>query len=171
MTLVCVVSRSLFPLDGPKGMLPVVVGADGNCLFRAASFLKYGHEKNHLELRKLTSAELQKNALCYAQHCVDAAREVTKVDGQEHVDFQVMSLLSLILDRDADRVFEENACQRSSLVEAFSLAVEQVAVSTTQPGTYASLPQLCAFASAVNSRIRSIYSDVQSCRSYRPLLF
>ena len=71
MTLVCAVSRSLFPLDGPKGMLPVVVGADRNCLFRAASFLKYGHEKNHLELRKLTSAELQKNILCntvWTQH-------------------------------------------------------------------------------------------------------
>ena len=68
----------------------------------------------------------------------------------------MMSMLSLVLDRNADRVFEENACQRSSLVEAFSLALEQVAVSTAQPGTYASLPQLCALASPCEFK-NSIY--------------
>lgn len=49
------------PLKPTSQLYPATIYGDGNCLPRAGSVLAYGHENNHLELRKRITIELTKN--------------------------------------------------------------------------------------------------------------
>ena len=39
------VSKGMYPSEAPRGLLPVQVYEDGNCLFRSASVLLYGRQE------------------------------------------------------------------------------------------------------------------------------
>ncbi len=43
------------------GLTTVNVAGDGNCMFRAASYALYGHERSHLDLRKSVADCIESN--------------------------------------------------------------------------------------------------------------
>ena len=43
-------AQELLPPDAPPGLIPVKVGADGNCCPRSLSLLAYGTEESHVEI-------------------------------------------------------------------------------------------------------------------------
>ena len=56
---------SFRPEDAPVGFVPVTVGSDGNCFPRCISRLIYGHENQHMEIRKRIVAEAVSNKHLY----------------------------------------------------------------------------------------------------------
>ena len=73
------VALSHMPADSPAkpDMMPVITGADGNCLPRSLSKIVYGTEDNHEEMRTRIVVEGVKNETTYLSHNYLAHGEVT----------------------------------------------------------------------------------------------
>lgn len=74
-------ARDLLPDDAPPDLIPVAVGADGNCLYRTFSLLFEGNENRHTELRLRTAVELLLHKSYYTTICKDRAEIVAKKSG------------------------------------------------------------------------------------------
>ena len=71
------------PLKPTSELVPVVIFGDGNCLPRTASFLAFGHEDNHIELRKRIVTELTQNEAKYLDNNV--MRKGKNTNGNDNV--------------------------------------------------------------------------------------
>ena len=75
--------------------MPVVVGADGNCLYRAFSLLFQGNESGHVELRLRTAVELLLHKSYYRTICGERADTVALESG-----FSRSSCLTIFFSKD-----------------------------------------------------------------------
>ena len=88
-------ARDLLPEDAPPALMPVVVGADGNCLYRAFSLLFQGNESGHVELRLRTAVELLLHKSYYRTICGGRADTVALESG-----FSRSSCLTIFFSKD-----------------------------------------------------------------------
>ena len=101
-------------LDGEyPSLVPLAVGADGNCLFRAASLLSHGDERHHGELRPLVTGELREHSSFYFDDFVRPA-EMGNAVKWSNVFLLVKLVFSLPVSNCAvERVFSRLNCVKS----------------------------------------------------------
>lgn len=97
-------SQSLLPETEAREYLALKTTGDGNCLFRAASILAFGHEGKHEEMRLRTTVELATNSTFYLQDNDNKGR----ILAQERMHIQSNEEKNVKLDQDTLKAEFEN---------------------------------------------------------------
>ena len=141
-------------LDGEyPSLVPLAVGADGNCLFRAASLLSHGDERHHGELRPHVTGELREHSSFYFDDFVRGA----EMQGTTDKFLSLASLLSQTLSKAASNTFLMSLSVGLTLSDAFVRGIEHQCSLSTHLGTWASILELAELASTLNRSIQAIY--------------
>ena len=105
-------SQRLLPVTKASAYLPLKTTGDGNCFFRAASILAFGHQGKHEEMRLRTVVELATNSEFYLQDKDNERRIVA----QEQVFIQSSEKNSVKIDRNILKTeFETDVLTTASL--------------------------------------------------------
>ncbi|KAL8611896.1 hypothetical protein ACOMHN_033641 [Nucella lapillus] len=130
-------SQTLYPSDGPQ-LTPIAIYGDGNCLPRCGSFLAWGTEERHIEMRTRIAVEQIVHRAHYLGETEDPAiGDLPKFCAQysDHYRGEVLSKVAIA------RIFE--------------LEVMEI----LKAGTYMGMWQLLALTSVLQRPIFSIYPE------------
>ena len=123
-------------LDGEyPSLVLLAVGADGNCLFRAASLLSHGDERHHGKLRPLVTGELREHSSFYFDDFVRRA----EMQRATNKSLSLASLLSQTLSKAASNTFLMSLSGGLTLSDAFIKSIEHQCSLRRRPGTWAGI--------------------------------
>ncbi len=147
------VATQLLPKDAPDNSVPVKVLGDGNCLFRAASFLAYGKEDHHDQLRAAVMTEVDDNVEHYADLFLGHARQASG-------DGQCVGLLSQTLSDGPSHTFSSLLMQKSFLRYSYIAGLEAEVRLCSKLGTWCGMLELAGLATVFGRPVRSVYPQV-----------
>lgn len=131
-------SLTLYPSDGPSHMTPIAICGDGNCLPRCGSFLAWGTEERHLEMRTRIAVELIVHKAHYLGETEDPAIGDLPIFCAQYSDHYLGEVLTKV-----------------AIARIFELEV----MDDLKAGTYMGMGQLLALSSVLQRPIFSIYPE------------
>ena len=150
-------SVTLYPPDAPTGCTPIAVYGDDNCFTRSISFLVYGTEDKHLEIRARLCAE----AVLNAQNYLD--KDYLNLEGKYDANLpEYFAIISEKYNEFCTLDWNSNTIELIYRAEALALA---------NPGQYCSMWQLYQASNVIGRPIFSIFPsgmiDAYRSRSHR----
>lgn len=131
-----------------RGMLPVNVSADGNCLPRSASLLAFGSESEHDEMRVRIVIELCLNCDLYISNSF-LNRGITLPDKEAKNIEQMYTMIS-------DRYIPGEVITKTVTRRIF----EAESISVCKKNAYMGIWQLFAVSSVLKRPVYSVYPDI-----------
>ena len=147
-------SQRLVPVTKASAYLALKTAGDGNCFFRAASILAFGHQGKHEEMHLRTVVELATNSEFYLQN-KDIQRRIV---AQEQVFIQSSEKKNVKIDRNVLKTEFE---------------VDVLHVTTTSLRTWASDWHLQALGTVLDRQVQSVFPECgrAEAREYFDALF
>jgi len=133
-------SQKLVPVTKASAYRALKTAGDGNCFFRAASILAFGHQGKHEEMRLRTVVELATNSEFYLQNKDNQRRIVA----QEQVFIQSSEKKNVKIDRNVLKTEFE---------------VDVLHVTTTSLRTWASDWHLQALGTVLDRQVQSVFPE------------
>jgi hypothetical protein len=142
-TIVDRYAKKLSPADADPGLLPVAVRGDGNCCYRAMSFLWFGNEERHVEMRARIAVEM---ALHSSHYQFDTMFEES-MEGQELI-----------------KEFTKTVGSEGKYGEAATVAMiyDEEMMATCTVKQWAGIFQICAFAGLTGHPVQSVYPNTNT---------
>ena len=131
-------SLELYPSDGPAHLTPMAIYGDGNCLPRCGSFLAWGTEDRHLEMRARIALEL----IIHKSHYLG------------ETGHPAIGNLPLFCAQFSDH-FKGEVLTPNSIDRIFEMEVRDI----LRPSTYMGMWQVLALSSVLRNPIYSIYPE------------